>query len=82
MPWYSRFIIVLLFVGCTSQPQIGKKAFQKEDEFIIKAILAMQTDTKKAIDILENLYQKTGKYIYLIEVIKLYFLDKNYNKVA
>lgn len=80
MPWYSRFIIVLLFVGCTSQPQIGKKAFQKEDEFIIKAILAMQTDTKKAIDILENLYQKTGKYIYLIEVIKLYFLDKNYNK--
>ena len=59
MPWYSRFIIVLLFVGCTSQPQIGKKAFQKEDEFIIKGLIAQEENLTKSINIFNNLYEKT-----------------------
>jgi len=79
MPWYSGLIIVFLFLtGCTTQPTIGKKAFENEDQFIIKGILAEESNTTKAINIFNNLYKKTDKYVYLAKVIQLNFDNKNY----
>jgi len=80
MPWYSIIFIAIFFFGCANQPQIGKKAFEKEDEFIIKGILAEENNTTKAINIFNNLYEKTDKYVYFKEIIKLHFYKKDYKK--
>ena len=82
MPWYSGLIFILLFLaGCaTTQPTIGQKAFEKEDEYIIKGILAEENNITKAINIFDFLYKKTDKYVYMQEVIKLTFDKKDYNK--
>jgi len=81
MPWYSGLIVVLLFiVGCSSQPTIGKKVFEKEDEYIIKGIVAEEYNMTKAINVFNYLYTKTDKYVYLKEVIKLNFYQKNYKQ--
>jgi predicted Zn-dependent protease len=84
MPWYYRLILLfvtIFIVGCGQQPQIGKKAIANEDELIIKAILAEQTNPDKAKQILQKLYNETEKYVYLEEIIKVDYLNKNYNKV-
>jgi len=80
MPWYSIIFVIIFFFGCSNQPQIGKKAFEKEDEFIIKGILQEDKNTTKAIHIFNDLYQKTKKYVYFKEIIKLYFYKKDYKK--
>ena len=82
MPWYSGLIfVVLLLAGCASnQPTIGKKSFDKEDEYIIKGLLYEETNTTKAINTFQFLYNKTDNYVYLKEVIKLNFEAKKYNK--
>ena len=82
MPWYSGLVIILLFLaGCVNnQPKIGKKMFDKEDEFIVKGILAEENNTSQAISIFNQLYTKTNKYVYLKELIKLSFDKKDYNK--
>jgi len=85
MSWYHRIILIftiLFMAGCAEhQPQIGKKAIANEDELIIKAILAEQDNSNKAIKILQKLYKETNKYVYLQEIIKIKFFDKKYNEV-
>jgi len=83
MPWYSGLIfVVLLLAGCASnQPTIGKKSFDKEDEYIIKGLLYEDTNTTKAINTFKFLYDKTDKYVYLKEIIKLNFENKKYKTV-
>ena len=81
MPWYSGLIfIVLLLAGCANNPTIGQKSFDKEDEFIIKALLNEDKNVTKAIDIYQNLYNETDKYVYFKRIIKLEYKNKNYNK--
>jgi predicted Zn-dependent protease len=85
MSWYSRLILIFIIflTGCaTNQPQIGKKVIKNEDELIIKTILAENNNhLNKAINILEKLYKKTNKYIYLEEIIKNKFIEKKYKEV-
>ena len=83
MPWYSGLVFVLLLLtGCSStiQPQIGKKAFQDEDIFIVKGLLQEETNLTKAAQTFDFLYKKTNKPVYFKEVIKIYFDKKDYNK--
>jgi len=81
MPWYSGLVvIILLLTGCMREPQIGEKSFDKEDEFIIKGLIAQEENITKSINIFNNLYEKTDKYIYLQKVIDITFANKEYNK--
>ena len=82
MPWYYGVIFVfLLFTGCNNQPQIGQKIFDKEDEYILKGILAENNNSlKEAENTFSFLYNKTNKYIYFKELIKLNFYQNNYIK--
>ena len=81
MPWYSGIIIALLFLsGCTTQPQIGKKSFENEDNFIMVGMLAEENNITKAENIFNELYKKTNKKVYFKEVIKLSFKSKKYKK--
>jgi len=85
MPWYYRLIITfitLFIVGCATQPQIGKQVIPNEDELIIKTIVAEQNNhLDKAKKILQILYKKTNKYVYLEDIIKIDFEEKKYNQV-
>jgi tetratricopeptide (TPR) repeat protein len=81
MPWYSGLIFIVLFVGCSmQQPTIGKKSFENEDSLIVKALLQKDNNISKSINIFHSLYQKSKKYVYLKEIIKLYFDKKQYLK--
>jgi len=84
MPWYYRLIslfILFLFMGCAdNQPTIGKKSFADEDNYIVKGIFFIDKNLSKSINIFDNLYLKTDKYVYLEEMIKLSFDNKDYNK--
>jgi len=58
MPWYSGLVVViLLLTGCVREPQIGEKSFDKEDEFIIKGLIAQEENLTKSINIFNNLYE-------------------------
>jgi len=79
MPWYSGLIVLLFLAGCVNnQPTIGKKAFDKEDEYIIKGLLYEDSNATKAIQTFNFLYKKTNKYIYFKEIIKINFENRNY----
>ena len=85
MSWYRIiifYIFIFFIVGCANNQkiEIGKKAFEEEDNFIIKGILAEETNRTKAINIFQNLYKQTDKYVYLKKIIELYFTEKEYNK--
>ncbi len=81
MPWYSGLVfIILLITGCATNPEIGQKSFDKEDEFIIKALLNEDKNVTKSIDIYQNLYDKTEKYVYLKRIIILEYKNKHYQK--
>ncbi|WP_024790938.1 MULTISPECIES: tetratricopeptide repeat protein [unclassified Lebetimonas] len=82
---YLRFmlVILLIFTGCSvKKPQIGKKAFDQEDNYIIKA-LVLENDNKplQAADIYDFLYKKTGKNVYFKKEIEDLFFAKKYKKV-
>ncbi|RUM55832.1 MAG: hypothetical protein DSY40_03265, partial [Nautilia sp.] len=84
MPWYYRLIIsliVLFIVGCSKQPEIGKKVIENEDSLIIKSLLLEQKNPHKAKKILKNLLDETDKYVYLEEIIKIDYFNKNYRSV-
>jgi len=80
MPWYYRLIFLLIFItGCSTQPQIGKKSFENEDKLILEALIYKENNPQKYLSILNTLYKKTNKYVYLKEIIKEYFLLSKYN---
>ncbi len=76
-------IFLLLITGCgITQPQIGQKAFPKEDDFIIKALVYENNgDLAKAEGIYNFLYKKTDKKVYYEKYIEMLFFQKKYNKV-
>ncbi|WP_244924441.1 tetratricopeptide repeat protein [Caminibacter mediatlanticus] len=84
---YTNILITLFFllfiIGCSAKkPQIGKKAFDKEDEYIMKALFFESNgDYNKSIPIYEFLYKKTNKRIYLDKKIEDLFYSKKYNDV-
>ncbi len=77
-------ISLLLFInGCSlKQPHIGRKVFQKEDNFIIKALVYENSgDLKKAEEIYKFLYHKTKKNVYYEKYIQMLFFEKKYDEV-
>ena len=77
------FFLIILFAGCSvKQPQIGKKSFEKEDYYIVKALLDEQDgDYKKAADLYKFLYEKTHKNIYYEKYITMLYNLGKYNEV-
>jgi len=75
--------ILLLMTGCAlKHPQIGKKAFPKEDQYIIKALVYENDgDLSKALNIYKFLYKKTKKYVYFEKYIEILYFEKKYNDV-
>ncbi|GAX87341.1 conserved hypothetical protein [Lebetimonas natsushimae] len=82
---YIKFILVILliFVGCSvKSPQIGKKVFEDEDKYIIKAlVLENDNNLTAAADIYDFLYKKTDKPWYYDKKIEDLFFAKKYKKV-
>ena len=80
-----KFIVfVLLFlIGCSvKQPEIGKKSFLQEDEYIIKALVDENSgDYKDASKIYQFLYRKTNKDIYFVKYLECLFALKKYDEV-
>jgi predicted Zn-dependent protease len=76
-------LISLFFVGCSvKSPQIGKKAFEDEDKYIIKALVfESEQNLTKAADIYAFLYKKTNKLWYFDKEIEDLFFAKKYNQV-
>ena len=76
-------IILVLFWGCgVKQPEIGKKVFPKEDDYIIKALVYENSgDYKDAEKIYKFLYKKTDKNIYFEKYLDALFSLKKYDEV-
>ena len=77
-------VFVLLFViGCSvKQPEIGKKVFPQEDNYIIKALVYENSgDYKDAALIYKFLYKKTDKNVYFEKYLESLFALKKYDKV-
>ena len=79
---YFGLILFLFFVGCANkQIDVGQKSFEKEDEYIVKALLAKSDkDYNSSIHYVNLLYNETHKNIYKKELIELSFLNKEYNQ--
>jgi len=79
----SVIFLIFFIIGCsTKSPEIGKKAFSKEDNYIIKAlVLENSQDYKDAGDIYLFLYKKTDKTIYFKKYLDSLFAMKQYDKV-
>ncbi len=77
------FLLIILFIGCSiKKPQIGKKVFPKEDEYIIKALLYENSqDFKDSAKIYKFLYKKTNKVIYFRRYLNDLFFLKKYDDV-
>lgn len=91
MSRYSAVVILfflIFFGGCSiKSPQTpsfgpGEKAFEKEDEYILKALdLQRRTKSAEAASVYEELYGKSGKLEYLLESLKIFMLQKDYEKM-
>lgn len=73
------FFLVFLLAGCSfTEPklnQVGQKSFENEDYMILEALEKQKNGNhKKAMQIYELLYEKSGKIRYLIEATKISFL--------
>ena len=79
---YLLFIL-LLITGCSiKHPQIGKKSFPKEDEYIIKALVDEDSgDYADAAKVYLFLYKKTDKIVYFRRYLDDLFELKKYNQV-
>jgi len=78
----SLFLIVLMFLSCSKQVSIGKKAFDKEDEYILKALMYEEKgDYKDAIKTYSYLYEKSKKSVYYQKIVALLFYQKKYDEV-
>jgi len=75
--------LAFLIIGCSvKHPQIGQKAFPKEDNYIIKAlVLENERDYKDALKIYKFLYKKTDKNIYYAKYIEMLFNLGKYDEV-
>ncbi len=80
---YLIFLLLLFIVGCSvKKPQIGKKAFDKEDYYIIQALVFdSDGEYNKAINIYDFLYKKTKKRIYLDKKIEDLYFAKKFDEV-
>ena len=76
-------LIILFFLGCSIKaPQIGKKSFEKEDYYIIKALVYENSgDYKDAAKIYNFLYKKTNKSVYFEKYLDSLFALKKYDEV-
>jgi predicted Zn-dependent protease len=76
-------IFVLFFVGCSVKtPQIGKKSFKDEDNYIIKAlVLENDNNLTASAKIYQFLYKKTNKQWYFDKEIENLFFARKYKKV-
>ena len=79
----SIIILGFFIIGCsTKAPEIGKKSFPEEDNYIIKAlVLENEQDYKDAANIYLFLYKKTSKTIYFKKYLDSLFAMKQYDKV-
>ena len=77
------FLLIVFFIGCSiKKPQIGKKVFPKEDEYIVKALLYENSqDFRDAAKIYKFLYEKTDKVIYFRRYLDDLFYMKKYDEV-
>jgi hypothetical protein len=76
-------ILIIFIAGCSvKSPQIGKKAFEDEDKYIIKAlVLENDNNLTEAAKIYHFLYKKTNKPWYFDKEIEDLFFAKKYKKV-
>jgi len=76
------FLLVIFFIGCSFKPQISKKSFPKENEYLIKAVV-LENDGKfkKASDIYKFLYLKTKKVVYFRKFIQMVYFQNRFNEV-
>jgi len=79
----SIIILVFFIIGCSiKKPEIDKKSFPKEDNYIIKAlVLENDQDYKDAANIYLFLYKKTNKTIFFKKYLDSLFAMKQYDKV-
>ena len=70
-------------MGCSvKQPEIGKKVFPQEDNYIIKALVYENSgDYKDAASIYKFLYKKTDKNVYFEKYLESLFALKKYDMV-
>jgi predicted Zn-dependent protease len=75
--------LLLIFSGCSIKaPQVGKKVFEDEDKYIIKAVvLEKDNDLIDAANIYHFLYKKTNKPWYFDKEIEDLFFARKYKKV-
>jgi predicted Zn-dependent protease len=76
-------ILIIFIAGCSvKSPQIGKKAFEDEDKYIIKAlVLENDNNLTEAAKIYHFLYKKTNKPWYFDKEIEDLFFAKKYKKL-
>jgi predicted Zn-dependent protease len=74
---------ILFFLGCSvKSPQVGKKSFKNEDNYIVKGlVLENEKNFSKAANVYDFLYKKSGKYWYFDREIQDLFFAKKYNKL-
>jgi len=79
----SIVILSLFIIGCSIKtPEIGKKYFPEEDNYIIKALLLENDGNYKAASKLYMfLYKKTKKSIYFKKYLDSLFALREYDKV-
>jgi tetratricopeptide (TPR) repeat protein len=79
--YFGLIALIIFFVGCGKKIEIGEKSFEKEDEYIIKALVSkVHGDYNVSKYYVDLLYNFSNKNIYKKELIELNYLDKDYNK--
>jgi len=78
-------LVLVFFWGCQQNvtPKIGKKSFDKEDDYIIRALYEEgRGNLADAVEIYRFLYNKTKKDIYFEKIVSDLFYMKKYKEVV
>ena len=79
--YFTIITLILFLTGCGENVEVTQKKFEKEDNYIIKALLAKNRgDYNLSKHYVKLLYDKTDNPVYKKEFIKLTYLNKEYNK--
>jgi tetratricopeptide (TPR) repeat protein len=78
--YFGLILLILFFVGCSKKVEIGQKSFEKEDEYIVEALLAKNSKDYNLSKYYVNLlYENSKKSVYKEQFIELTYLNKEYN---